>query len=273
MGPFGHILPTRGPVSGQRGRNHRVEVGVDHLRAQRLARAAERHRGQRAGLLRGRRDPGVDRRDDLGAVRPVHLGAVILPGVVAGRNHQPGRGAQQADREGQDGRRDRGAERQDPQAGAGQHRGGLGRERLGAAARVETDDNRPAGEFGPSGPQVPGQAGRHPADGGPVHPARAGPQRAPDARGAERQRLGEPRRELAVVAGLQERAELGAVRRVGIVRDPRPRRGAQPDRGVMHQPMFRGPRGWPVMLAMISKSSVGPVGQALGSGRAAVEDR
>ena len=116
VGPFGRCISAWRPVSGQRGWDHGVEVGADHLRAQPLARAAERHRGQRPGLLRGRRDPRVDRRDDLGAVRPVHLGAVVLPGVVAGRNHQPGRGAQVADREGQYGRRDQGAERQDAQA-------------------------------------------------------------------------------------------------------------------------------------------------------------
>ena len=206
-----------------------------------------------AGLLRGRRDPRVDGRDDLGAVGPVHLEAVVFPRVVAGRDHQAGRGLQVADGEGQHGRRDRAARRQHAQPSAGQHRGGFGRERLGATTGVVADDDRAGGGVRDRGLQVPRQAGRDPAHGGPVHPGRAGSQRPADTRGAERQRLREPRRQFVVVPGLQERAQLGPVRRVGIIRNPRPRRLPQPVSLVARQRVSpaarRTTRAWPAAAA------------------------
>ena len=76
--------------------------------------------GEPSAIGAGRRrvdrggDLGVDRRDDLGAVAQVDLVAVVPGGVVAGRAHHPGVGAEVAHGEGQHRRRAGRGEQQRP---------------------------------------------------------------------------------------------------------------------------------------------------------------
>eukprot|EP00951_Prasinocladus_malaysianus_P005922 scaffold41839_cov29-Prasinocladus_malaysianus.AAC.1 len=81
-------------------------------------------------------NPLVVRRDDLAAVPPVHLVAVVLLGVVRGRHHHPARAAQQLHSEGHKGGRDQVAEEVHGDALRHQHRCGDAGKALRAVAPV-----------------------------------------------------------------------------------------------------------------------------------------
>ena len=179
------------PVLGQL--RHVVEVAVHDVLAQGPRGRAARQVGHRPHGG----DPGGDLRvrgrDDLAAVAEVDLVAVVLGRVVAGRDHHAGRAAELADGVGEHRRRQRPGEQPDRDPGAGHHLGGVPGEVVAAVPGVLPDDHRAGGA---RVLEVRRQARRGPAHDHPVHPVRAGRDRAAQARGAELQRAGEAVRQV-----------------------------------------------------------------------------
>jgi hypothetical protein len=176
-----------------------------------------------------RRDGAVDRRDDLRAVAPVHLVAVVLGRVVAGGHHHAGRGAERAHRVGGDRRRPVFVREPHGDPGGGQHRGGLLGELPRLVARVVTDHDAAGRRVGDRGHQVRGQAGGHLAHLQLVHALRPGGQHPADAGGAELQPAGHALVEVGRGGGVtaggarDQRGELGLGLGIRIAGRPGPR--------------------------------------------------
>ena len=209
-------------VRGHLQRQHRGDVGVLELGAHRAqltggARGLEvGHRDRpRRRALDGRGDATVDRRDDLRAVAPVHLVAVVLGRVVARGDHHPGRGAVGAHRVRGHRRRPRMIGQPHREPGGEQHRGGLLDEPLRLVPRVAADHHAAALGVGDLRREVRRQARGHVADLQLVHALGAGGQDAADARGTELQPTAHPLGQLGGRGGvgggaLDQYAELGA---------------------------------------------------------------
>jgi hypothetical protein len=220
-------------LAGRRGRagnraGDRVQVRAGHLVAEPADEGAVRRRdrdprqvtksGDGVGYLL------VHWWDDLRAIAQVELVAVVRGRVVACRDHDPGGGVQVPDGKGE--QRGRLPRRQQPcpDPGPGKHPGGFLGELAGPVPGVAPDDHaglrrvRAAAGGEPSGERRGGRP-----DHGAVHPVRAGPDRAAQARGAELQARAEPvgkvgRGRLAAV--VEQRAQLGAVPLVRVTGDP-----------------------------------------------------
>lgn len=136
---------------------------------------------------------------DLPAVRAVHLVAVVLLGVVAGRNHDARGRAQAPDREGQLRGGAQAVKQVDPQPALGQHQRALPGELPGAVARVVGDGHPLFRRVPALGEQVPGQAQRGPPHHIPVHAVDARAQHPAQPAGAELQVAPEPVEDLVRV--------------------------------------------------------------------------
>jgi hypothetical protein len=198
----------------------RLQVGLGHLLADALAAGAQRHVGERADGVDRRGDVRVGGRRDLGAVAEVDLVAVVVRGVVAGGDHHAGGAAEVADREREQrrGRLRREAECAQPRAG--EDRGRLLGEARRPVAGVVADDDPGGHGAGDGVEQVAREAGARPAHGGDVHARRPGAEPAAQAGGAEREAVREARRQLGGRARVEQRPQLGARLRVGVVGDP-----------------------------------------------------
>jgi hypothetical protein len=214
---------------------HRVEVAALDVVAEEPGRAGPERLVERdelhligvgrLGDLRG--DPEVVRRDDLRAVAPVDLVAVVLRRVVAGRHHHARGGAEVLHREGEE-RRRAGARRDlrgDPERG--EHaRGVLGELAPEDAPVVADDDAALARVIRRLREQVAAEAERRLAHHGAVHPALAAAEEPADPRGAELEHAHEALGELALGARIpaarscDERADLGLRGGIGIVLGP-----------------------------------------------------
>ena len=166
-------------------------------------------------------DPRVVRGDHLGAVGGVGLVAVVGRRVVARGDHHAGRGTQLTHGEGGD-RRGQGA-------GKGAHaharrrrhrRDVLGEGRRAVAGVVADDDARTAGRVALVRDPA-GESRRRRAHDGPVHPPRAGAERAAQAGGPEHEGAVETGPQRLLVASLEEPLELGPGRRIRVAVDPR----------------------------------------------------
>ena len=208
-------------VLGQAGDG--VEVAVHDLLAHQLARVTARQVGERADGRDPGRDLAVGRRDDLAAVAEVDLVAVVLRRVVAGRDHHSGGAAELADREGEEGRRQRAGHDERLEARAGHDLGGVAREDVGVVTGVEADHHGAAVAVEAGVLQVRSQAGSRAGDHDAVHPVRAGAEGAAQASRAELQRAREAVRQVGVLTALggrDHRLELGPGPVVGVLSGP-----------------------------------------------------
>ncbi len=223
-----------GSSDGRRPRRGRHDDLLVEGRSSRRPRGRPRRRIRRR---RCRRRSPVGGRHDLAPVAEVDLVAVVARRVVAGGDHDAGVGAEVADGEGEEGRRQGARQQQSAAAGRGHHGRGVAGEDVGVVARVEADDDLGAGRGAgvPLGTrlQVRDEPGGRANDDGPVHPVRPGAQDAAQAGGAE---LEHPREAVGQVvgglgarfagpSGLDHAGQLGAGGRVRIVGQPglRPR--------------------------------------------------
>ena len=211
------------PVAGQPGDG--VEVAVDDVLRQDLARVRARHVGQGAdrGDLLG--DLGVGGRHDLAAVAEVDLVAVVLRRVVAGGDHHAGDAAELADRERQERCRQGPGEDQGAEAGAGHHLRGVAREHLGVVAGVVADHDRRSPGCAVLD-EVRREAGGGAGHDDAVHPVGSGPERAAQPGRPELERAGEPVGEVGGVSAAldvrHDRLELGTGHVVGVLGCPGP---------------------------------------------------
>ena len=210
----------------------RAQVG--ELRHRQLVAAAD-------GRDRGG-DAGVVRRDDLRAVAPVDLVAVVLRRVVARGDHHAGARVRRGDRPRGGRRRPRSVREVDAKPGATEHARGVLGELERVVARVVTDHDAASRRVADLCEQVGREPRRDLADEHAVHPVRAGAEDAAQPGGAELElapeRLGELR---VAVAAVEQRAQLGLRLRIRIFGEPGSGGGA-----VRHRrdcmPLFTGPR-------------------------------
>ena len=199
------------------------------------------HVGQGPDRLDAGRDLGVGRRHDLAAVAEVDLVAVVARRVVAGGHHHAGDAAELADREREQRGRQRAREHERAQAGPGHHLGGVAREHVGVVAGVVPDhDRRRRGRRpGPCRYAASPAAARvtttrfirlEPAPSSPRSPA------VPNSSVPSNRSASSAAR---VVALLEQRLELGAGGRVGVLGGPGP--GALDQ--VAHPPQASGAGG------------------------------
>ncbi len=212
-------------------RRHVGQVGLDRRAVemvdQRRVRRGQDDGGGRPHGVDAGGDLGVDGRHDLAALGQIHLVAVVVAGVVAGRHHHAGGGAQLGDGKGQHRCRHRVGHDPGPDPGPGQDSGGVGGEHVALAPGVVADHDPAPGGVRVGVEQPPGQPRRGPADHHPVHAHRSGAELAPEARRAELQPAPEAGGQLLAVAGGQEGAQLVPGVRIGIVGQPRFRGGRQ----------------------------------------------
>ena len=176
---------------------HCGEIGVEHVLAQGLpALGRARHGGDRRDLGDPGGNPGVGGGHDLRAVAEIDLVAVVLRRVVARGHHDPGIGAQVADREGQHRRGQHMGQHGRASTGGDDDRRGVAREVGRAVPGVEAHDDegtapRPTQRVGEIATQVCREAGCRPDDHRAVHSVGTGPDRAAQPGGAELQHPGE----------------------------------------------------------------------------------
>ena len=161
-------------------------------------------------------DLRVERRDDLRAVRPVDLVAVVAGRVVAGRHHDARDRAGVA--HGERRARASAAARRTP------GRRSPAPPSTAAVSSANTSDSCRASNPMTRRPPRVAQAGGEPGGGAhhrdPVHPVRPGAQLAAQPGRAELQPGPEPGGAGPVVARVEDRAQLGAGLRVGVLRQP-----------------------------------------------------
>ncbi len=256
-----------------------VEVGPRHLVAvpgdQRAIQGPGRDLRQRSQAGDRRLDLRVDRRHDLCPVAKVELVAVVRGRVMARRDHDARRGRQVLDSERQQRRRVRARQQVNTDARPGEHGRCLVGEVGRPVPRVASDDHRHPGSVSgrgsarrPVSARLPGGTGRpgsrgpvfvQPAgqrrgrrpDHGPVHPVRTRPDLAAQPGRAELEAAGKPVGELGqcdparlapLLAGGEQRPQLGPVAGIRILADPGLHLGAQTGRDHGQSPAM-GPRG------------------------------
>ena len=169
-------------------------------------------------------DPPIGRRDDLGAVTPVDLDAVVLGGVVGGGDHHARGGVEMADAPGDQGCRLRARHQAARDAGGLEHGDDADRELLGPVAGVVADEytsvGRPVGVGVERTSQARGRLAGHQE----VEAIGARTHLASQARGTEVEAFAHQIGELDQVAGrprpLERVDESGGGCRVGVGRDP-----------------------------------------------------
>ena len=229
-------------------RHHRLQIGSRHLVAvagdQRAPGPGHRDLGQRPEVSDQLLDLGVGGRDDLGAVTQVELVPVVRGRVVARGNHHPGRRAQVADGEREQGSGAGQREHVHRDARSGQHPGHLAGELHRPVPRVAAHHDAPLTRalLGcGTGPEQPvGHGGGRGSDHGAVHPVRARGDHAAQPSGAEVEPVREPVpqfadrasiRRVSLRAGkrtVEQRPQFGPVVRVGVIGDPSLDRSAEP---------------------------------------------
>ena len=158
----------------------------------------------------GGRDARVDRRDDLRAVLPVNLVAVVLGRVVARGHHYAGGGAQLLHGEADEGCRHRLPEEQHLQACLGEDQGGVLGELAAQPPGVASDDHHARSRVGDTGEDLLREAPGGARDDGAVHPVRPGAEHAAQPCRSELQVAGEAVGEVGqmsvdVARGLRDR--------------------------------------------------------------------
>ena len=166
-------------------------------------------------------DVGIGGRHDLDRVDPVHLVAVVLRRVVAGRDHDRTGGVGLASGPGHERCRGRFVPAQHAPTRRNRDGDDVSREPLRVRSCVVADAQRLV--VVSDRRQVLQQRPGRPDHGGPVHAARARTDTTAKTRRAERKWPRHRRPELGEVVAVQCRLELVAGRHVGISVDPRPR--------------------------------------------------
>jgi hypothetical protein len=179
-----------------------------------------RNRAQGSDRIHGPADALIVGRDDLRAVLPVDLVAIVGRRIVAGRDHDPRARPERRHREranrsgyriGKDVHRD---------AGAGQHASSVFRKLGRHAAAVPSHHDPLLPALGRHLEQVVREARGDPAHQGPVHTPRAGADRASEASRAESEPCRKPLPDLVEVAGIQKCLELHAGHGIRVLGDP-----------------------------------------------------
>ncbi|EAU68212.1 hypothetical protein STIAU_7739 [Stigmatella aurantiaca DW4/3-1] len=208
-------------------------------------------------------DALIVRGDDLRAVAPVDLVAVVLRGIVAGGDHHRRTGPQAQRGERRQGRGHEAGEDERGDPFGGQHtRGVLGE--LGAhPAPIPADDHAPGHGLGHLGLEIARQPRRGAAHHGPVHPVGTGPQHPAQPRGAKLQVSREAIRQVRRIVLRQHPPQLLGRRGVRVRLPPRFRLLSQSD--VAHV-RLRSPSGARGPCAMRSGvvGELAPRGASLG---------
>ncbi len=201
---------------------HALQVGMPHALRYRGPQISSfgllaREQGDPIGGLHSldrRGDAVVMRRNDLGAVFPVDLVSVVLPGIVAGGDHHRSGRPQVPHREGGHRRWNGIGEVERPNPLGGQRRSGVLREFRAQSASVPPDDYSSASRVRDLRFQVARQAHGGPPNHRPIHPIGACADHSTQTGGAEFQRAAEAIGQLRIRPASEKLFDLA--RRFGI---------------------------------------------------------
>ena len=215
-----HTRDVGSPAYGRDRRHVGGDQLLPHRVDQRVTLLGDRHRGRIDGLD-PRRDADVVRGDDLGAVAEIHLVAVVGGRVVGRGHHDAGGSVELGDRPRQHRRRHLLVEEHRPDPVGRHHACGVRREHVALATCVVADHDPALARVGIGVEQVLGEAGCRLTHHEPVHAQRSGPDRRPQACGAEHQPSREALRE-HVLGPVDQRLQFVADISIGLGLDPCP---------------------------------------------------